>query len=196
MFLLTTSFYLYAHEGEKHHKKDTTEQKEVIPSAKIASQHAHTESIQSVDEFPNLHPLVVHFPIVLLIVAAIMQLIGIFLLNRPYHIATTVLLILGFISGYLASSVFHAHTGDLPAGIAELFEDHEKWAFYAVRLSGVATIFKITSLFLKPRKWLEGLVAVILLAAAVSVAIAGHHGSELVHKYDIGPKGNYLESHH
>lgn len=195
VFLVSVSHLSYAHGGKSHPKKDTTVQK-ADSSAGILQHHTQAAVNQHVTEFPNLHPLVVHFPIVLIILSALMQLSGILIINRTYHLATTIILTSGAVSGYLAASVFHAHAGELPAAARALFEEHEKWSYYAVRLSGLAAVIKIISLFIMPRKWLEGVIAVVAVAAGVSVAISGHHGAELVHKHGIGPKGDYLETHH
>lgn len=147
-------------------------------------------------DFPNLHPLVVHFPIVLLIVAMLMQVAGLFFRSRPFDITVAVITGLGFLTAYLASNNFHGHAAELTGGAGALFEEHEYYAFWAVRFGGIAAIGKVVSLFIRRRSVIEGLIAAVLIASAVSVSISGHHGAELVHKYGIGPKGEYLEQHH
>lgn len=168
---------LMAHDGQKH--DDTTNIS--LPAG--------------IDEFPSYHPLVVHFPIVLLIIAALVQLLTFFFEQRHFHFFVAGTTVLGFIGAYISSSFLHPHTVTLSPSAEDLLETHEQFAAYTVWLSGVAGILKILSLF-RRKKIIEISVAVILLITAASVIIAGHHGAELVHKFGIGPKGNYLEQNH
>jgi len=46
------------------------------------------------------------------------------------------------------------------------------------------------------KKWIEVIALLFLLGSAVTVSLAGHHGSELVYKQGIGPKGEKLEQEH
>lgn len=146
--------------------------------------------------FPNLHPLFVHFPLVLLLAAAAMQIGLLFFQNKAYNYAITALTVVGFITGLLAATVFHGEpVHDINAKAHEIFETHEQFAFITLWLSGFASLFKIIELF-TPKKWVTILSLLFLLGAATTVSIAGHRGSELVYKQGIGPKGNQLEEEH
>lgn len=168
---------LMAHEGHKH--GDTT----------------NVSLPVGTDEFSSYHPLAVHFPIVLLIIAALVQLITLFYEQRGLHFLVAGATVAGFIGAYISSTFLHPHTITLSPSAENLLKTHEQFASYTVWLSGVAGVLKMFSLF-KKKKITEILVAVILLITAVTVSIAGHHGAELVHKFGIGPKGNYLEQNH
>ncbi|MES2397509.1 MAG: DUF2231 domain-containing protein [Bacteroidota bacterium] len=166
---------LLAHEGHKHDANVT------LPVG--------------INDFPSYHPLAVHFPIVLLIIAAIIQIIALFSENKILHFLVAGLTVFGFIGAYVASSILHPHTVPLSPTATELLESHERFASYTIWLSGLASALKLFTLF-KKKKIIEIITAFILLATAISVSMAGHHGSELVHKFGIGPKGNYLEQNH
>lgn len=149
-----------------------------------------------ISEFPNYHPLVVHFPLVLLIVAACMQAGLLFLQNRAYNYAVTLITVVGFLTGLLAATVFHAHPAHNINPVAhQIFEEHETFAFITLWLSGMAAIIKIAGMFIRKR-WIEVAALVFLIGSGVSVSIAGHHGSELVYKQGVGPLGNKLEEEH
>lgn len=78
-------------------------------------------------EFPNYHPLVVHFPLVLLLIAVTMQFVLFFRSNTLFNYTVTALTVLGFVAGLFAATVFHAHPShDVNAKAHEIFETHEK----------------------------------------------------------------------
>jgi len=139
--------------------------------------------------------LVVHFPLVLLIVAAAMQ-IGLMFFQGKLVVqfyTIVVLTVVGFIAGVLATTFFHAHPAhDVNAKAMEIFKEHKEFAYITIWLSGIAAVFKLLGLFVK-RKWVEIIALLFLLGSAVTVSIAGHHGAELVFKHGIGPEDKKLE---
>lgn len=172
----------------------------VLPLANLMAHggHKHDPNVTlpiGVNDFSSYHPLIVHFPIVLLIVAAIIQIIALFSEQKILHFLVAGITIAGFIGAYVASTIVHPHTVPLSPSATELLESHEQYASYTIWLSGFASLLKLLSLF-KKKKVIEIIVAVLLLATAITVSIAGHHGAGLTHKFGIGPKGNYLESNH
>ena len=188
-----------AHDTAKHKKKVDTAHHTGMDSV----QHAHDstivdiQSMQPLQEFPTLHPLVVHIPIIFLMMAAIMSLVSLFLFKRELTWTAYVVLVIGFVGAYASSNWFHAHTTSLPPITQQLLEEHEKYADYTIWASGIALLLQSVNLFLLKRKFLVNLiVTVLLIASSVFVAIAGHHGAELVHKHGVGAKGHMLEQHH
>lgn len=149
-----------------------------------------------VEDFPNYHPLIVHFPVVLLIFAAVFQILSFVIYRKEFSMATLLLLLVGTISVWLSSNTFHAHPMNLPEHVSDIFETHELMAKYTWWLALVALAGKSVSHFFVSRKWWsEAVVFVLLIAASITVSIAGHHGAQLVHMGGVGPQGNYLESH-
>lgn len=149
-----------------------------------------------IEEFATLHPLVVHFPIVLLIFAAIFQLTSFFIFKDEFGIAALVLAITGTLGAYLASNVFHPHTSGLSPSAEYLLARHEFYADLTFWFGLAAIAAKLISLRLtKYRTFTQWLATVLLFAAATAVAVAGHHGAELVHKEGVGPQGRFLEQH-
>ncbi|MDQ6480573.1 DUF2231 domain-containing protein [Dyadobacter sp. LHD-138] len=206
--LLLIGASLFAHNGKDHgkHKPD------FIQAVSSPSRHKHgihdstaMQAAMSTDgahqhglnEFPTLHPLVVHFPIVLLIMAALLQWVGLFVYKKEITIIAWVVLLFGFIGAYASSTWFHPHTSELAAAVQAVLEEHEKYASYTQWLSGIALLIQSVNLFfLKRNVWVNISVAIAMSAAAFFVAYTGHHGAELVHKYGVGAKGYLLEQHH
>ena len=206
MILLATFLFgatAFAH--EHHHeaeKKDSVAQTSSSDSAmqnEMKEKHHELEEhheMQAIDAFPNYHPLVVHFPIVLLIMATLFQLLSFFFYKNEFSIVTLILLALGVIGTWLSSNTFHAHPEELTGKAKEIFEMHEQMADFTWWFSLGALALKIVShFFLKRKWWMESAVALLLIGSAVTVSIAGHHGAMLVHMEGIGPKGEHLEAH-
>lgn len=192
---------LLAH-GDEHNdstKQETTET--VLSSPKTGAAEQYEEGVtdavfKSYEEFPNLHPLVVHFPIVLLLIAFASQLAGLFIFREQLSWITLFLLAGGLVGAILASNTFHPHTSELPGNLQRMLEAHELYAEFTIWLAVSAFIFKVISHFwLKRKKWGEIVVLLFLAGSAVSVSLAGHLGGQMVHIENIGPKGNYLEQH-
>lgn len=188
---------MFGHEGKKHPSPTPSPQAEMPAAASPETPAAPApEAPAEVTEFPNYHPLVVHFPIVLLIFAAVFQLLAFLVYRKEMSVAAILLIAVGVISVWLASNTFHGHAGELPERIRAIFEEHELMADYTLWFSAAALAVKIVSHFLLSRTWWSEAAALALLAgAAVTVSIAGHHGAQLVHIEGVGPKGNYLEIH-
>lgn len=159
--------------------------------------HSDTSSVTlpvGINEFPTLHPLIVHFPIALLIAASLLQFFSLRKKQKELHVIIVFLTVCGTAGGFLASYNFHPHTVALSPVASDLLKKHELYATITIWLAGGAALLKIFTLYRK-KKSMEIITTLLLLASAVTISITGHHGAELVHKFGIGPKGNYLENH-
>ena len=165
-------------------------------------QHSQEHSEKSInkeevglDEFDNLHPLVVHFPIVLLLFAALLQLIQLFVLKRNLDWVILLLIGTGFIGAYVAGTFVHPHTHGLTDIAQKVLENHDKYADWTVWSSALAAVLKIISLFwVKLNRGFEIAVFLVMAFAAFSVSQAGHYGAQLVYIQGVGPQGQFLES--
>ena len=196
---------------DQHAKQDTTVNS--TDTAAHSQEHVHLEASPDTgqedhhdevmvtiveaefSDFPNLHPLMVHFPIVLLILAFFSQLAALFIWKKELSLITGILLLAGFIGAYLVTTVFHPHTGELDEAAKQVLGLHDQYADFTVWTSGLALLLKMVSHFFLRRKWwMEILVALALAGAAFSVSKAGHYGATLVHLHGVGPQGEYLET--
>ena len=207
--LLIFTHTSFAHDPKEHKKEENketaansvTQQPMAGMDTVLLEEHEHAEEDNnivnaSLHDFPNMHPLVVHFPIVLLLLAFLAQLLALFIWKNELSLVTMALLAGGFVGAYLASTSFHAHTGDLSNTAQQVLDLHDRYANFTVWSSGIALLLKIAGHFLLKRKfWMEIVVVVFLAGAAYSVIRAGHYGATLVHLHGVGPQGKYLEMH-
>jgi uncharacterized membrane protein len=181
---------------EKAHQHEAAQENETA----VAHSHQHHTSgtTASFSDFPSLHPLVVHFPIVLLVVAFILQAASVFVFREQLSWVVLITLVFGFAGAVVAGKYVHPHTTDaISEHAAFVLSEHERFASLTIWLSGAGLLLKIISHFFLKRKLLpEILVALILLGASICVSIAGHHGAQLVHIEGIGAQGNFLETNH
>ena len=129
--ILMASLSLALAHGGKKHKKDSTkapmdstmnmgEQKEHDEGD---TTHHHDEGMAideskvkaDLDDFPTLHPLIVHFAIVLIIVAAGMQLLNLYFMKKEIAWIITAILFVGVLAAWVAGRNFHPHTHGISA---------------------------------------------------------------------------------
>jgi uncharacterized membrane protein len=141
----------------------------------------------------HLHPMIVHFPIALLIVGFLFDLIGTLLKKEFYSNAGFYLLILGTV-GVVAAYLSGGYAGDgvSEAGaLKQALETHEAAAELSLWLMAVASITRIGFVVLKKYNGIFKWVALVLFFAGVlSIARTGYYGGELVFKHAAGVQLN------
>ncbi|WP_245882371.1 DUF2231 domain-containing protein [Spirosoma oryzae] len=138
--------------------------------------------------------MVVHIPIVLLLLAALLQLVAVFWPSEPLNWLTLLVALGGTIGAYVAGTYVHPHTDGLSNAAQAALETHETYADYTVWLGFAGTVLKGVTRW-KSLKWLEGITLIALVGAGIAVGLAGHQGGALTYLYGIGPRGAYLEQH-
>lgn len=150
-------------------------------------------------EFPSLHPLIVHFPIVLILLAAVLQIVVVWKSDWRQIRWTTFFIMAGaFLSSLSASTVFHAMpSADAPKAAMEIFEEHEKYAQLTLWMSGITLLVKGIGIFFRINKRSYSvLVLIAAIVTAIFLSITGHHGARLTHVAGVGPMGRYLMKGH
>jgi uncharacterized membrane protein len=216
-FFLTGT--IFAHGSEKHNNKKAVSQivqptitkqtvvnnqqikakktqvvaKQHIPTNKIQHKNQKTQKVfVSIEDFPSLHPLVVHFPVVLFPIGFLIYLIS--FLKKDWRWIAVGLVAIGFGGAVVASYLLHPHTNGLTAIAQKTLEEHDFFAYLTVALGGVGTLLGLLTCFEKGKKRaLEIVVALILFGSTVTVSIAGHYGATLTFIHNVGPQGKFLE---
>ncbi len=145
---------------------------------------------------PNLHPLVIHFPIALIIVAAFADLVDV-LCGRPKWLASaaTTLFAFGAAGAIVAclSGQQALETVLMPGMAHPIVEAHRTWAFATTFYFCVLTVIRVGTAFRTP---LARRYRVVLLLASL-VGVAGlqqtaERGGRLVYEQGVGVIGSSL----
>jgi len=147
-----------------------------------------------------LHPLVIHFPIALLLIAPIFVLLGALLQpakGRPYLLAATVLLLLGTAGTFIAVETGEAagEIAERTAGVQQVLETHES---LAERTRAVFSILSIIFIALVAfPMWVKKadhrmsttvlpLAFLVLYSAGILLLLnTAHNGGRLVHEFGV-----------
>ncbi|MCB1307333.1 MAG: hypothetical protein KDK30_04095 [Leptospiraceae bacterium] len=184
--VLFAGSFVLAH-GEKEDKKAPGIHSETVIEEPC-------EQSRENDQFPGFHPLVVHFPIVLLLLAPIAHLGGMLARNRAMRFFAFLMASGGLLGALAAARVFHPHTGPLPDSTMRILKQHELYADLTLLFSFLATVAATIALSNFGQRFRANIPAFLLMVCpAVFVSLAGHHGAELVHIHGVGPCGKYLE---
>lgn len=136
------------------------------------------------------HPLFVHFPIVLLLVATLFKIVSLWSKKVTYSEGGSILLILGVISVWIA-----VYTGDQADGIVSrqlcdptVLKEHENLATTTAWIFSMALVLDLLLKYVESfrKKSAYYIVALLMLAGSVTLTLAGHHGAELVYQQAAG----------
>ena len=140
------------------------------------------------DEFPTLHPMVVHLPVVLLPFAFLLLVIEFFSRSkspeRPSIIAT-----LGGTAGALMASYWlHPHVESISKDALEVLEAHDLFAYITTGFASGASMCLLLRYFRwnsPDRRWWTGSALILLFFSSLSVAATGHLGATLSHVHQV-----------
>ncbi|TBW28899.1 DUF2231 domain-containing protein [Gramella sp. KN1008] len=136
------------------------------------------------------HPLSVHFPIVLLLLAFLFKLIALWSARITWEQGGRFLLILGVIGVWIA-----VYTGDLADGIVSrnlcdptILKDHENLALATAWIFTAALLLEliITYVDLFKTRVISIILVIILGAGSVVLSYTGHLGAQLVYQQAAG----------
>jgi uncharacterized membrane protein len=135
----------------------------------------------------NLHPLIVHFPIALLLLAVLFELIHLFVRRTALDSMARRLLYLGALAALVtAASGWYAEQTVAPVAAAhDALEKHEKAGYVSLGLAAILAFWRVaTARRNGPRpRWAFTLV---MLALAGLLVFTAHEGGELVYEYGVG----------
>ena len=136
----------------------------------------------------HIHPMLVHFPIALITIGFMAELIYIFFKKERCLSRTGLYLMffgtIGAIAAYLAGDFF---TNEMTGEPGKVRETHELFASITMYTMIVASILRIWLIYKKQEESrLKWLVFCLYAIGTVAVGITGFYGGSLVFNYMIG----------
>lgn len=140
------------------------------------------------DPLTNVHGMIVHFPIALLFVSFLLEVLALIpKYQAALRPAALVTLVIGAIGGM--ASVLSAPE-DNARGVTMLMHTHEQWAHYTMFIFGALVVWRLWLLWRK-RSFSGVQVIAYLLIAAVglgTLTYTGYLGGKMVYDEAIGVK--------
>ncbi len=141
----------------------------------------------------HIHPMIVHFPIALLIVGFLFDIIGLFFKRDFFTWAGFSLLILGglgLIAAYLSGNL--AGSGITEEGmLKQALETHKGAATLTIWLVSITIVVRVLLVYLKKYMGVFQAAAMVLFFVSVlAIARTGYYGGELVFKHAAGVQFN------
>lgn len=145
------------------------------------------------DWAPNLHPLMVHFPIALLIFALVFDLFALIFRNANWlRYAAGSLYVLGAVTALVTffTGKQAADAVNIPALANPTLNKHADWAYYMVWFFGIYGLIRLFLLSKKlSRKWIFSFVIFLIGAGGMFLLFkTAEHGAELVFRHGVGVK--------
>ena len=140
---------------------------------------------------PNIHPLVVHFPIAIILLAVLMDLLNFFLPDKWWDpLKTTILYGVGAISAIAAyyTGTLAADSVFLPSGAQSVLNEHADWALWTVWFFGIYAVLRILLHWYQKmdQEMIRIGLFVIALPGVFFLYETGDHGAEMVFGYGAG----------
>ncbi len=147
------------------------------------------QAFPGIHALPNIHPLIVHFPIALFTTFLIIEIISIIRRSeRLYHAASWTLFV-GVVSAGTAIFFGMQAARSVPHGgiIHSIIDQHQS---YAVTASGIALMLSFWRIIagerlatLAPPRWLHLLLAILMV---ILIFLAADLGGLMVYKFGVG----------
>lgn len=137
-----------------------------------------------------VHPMIVHFPIALLIASAALDVLGLFLKKqwlRQAALATLTMAAMGGTAAVITGLVAHDALIKMPDDLHKLIETHETFAFVTLGSGATALAVRFYAIYKKAVEGAIGHVSLALLIfAVIMVSVTGYLGGEIVFAHGAG----------
>lgn len=136
-----------------------------------------------------IHPMVVHFPIALLLIGFVAEVAGAVLKKEFFSKAALYLIVIGAL-GVVAAYFSGNFAGDgitETGSLKQALDLHESSAILTVWLVVATALFRVALVFFKKfHGALQWVAIALFLVTSLSIARTGHYGGQLVYKHAAG----------
>ena len=136
---------------------------------------------------PNLHPILVHFPIAILSLGLLFDLIALIMRSPELESAGWWSQLAGTVAlaATVASGLMAGKTVAVPDSARATLEYHEQLAFLTAALYSLLLLWRLAARTQLPRK-LQPLFLLLMVLALAALWTGGFLGGELVYRYGVG----------
>ncbi|GER66313.1 hypothetical protein BpJC7_08440 [Weizmannia acidilactici] len=130
-----------------------------------------------------IHPLLVHFPIALLIFGVIFQFIALWKKDFFNKMALYLFgsgFVMGIVSYMTGDSAIPDAREKWGQATRSMVETHEHYALITMIIFGAILFLKLLMYF-KPFKWMMPLIIVLCTAGTTTLTLTGHYGGKMVY---------------
>ncbi len=139
-------------------------------------------------ETAHLHPMMVHFPIALILAGFLADTIFIFYKQEKWlSNAGFWLMILGTLGAGVAFLTGELFTSEPTEGeIVAVFESHHTWAHITLTVMLLVSLLRIYAVIKHKEEKLKWIIYGLFLAGTAAVSVAGFIGGYMVYSYMLG----------
>ena len=138
----------------------------------------------------HIHPMLVHFPIALLIVGFLFDIVSEFIKKEPCLLKIAFILqllgTLGVIAAYISGDSF-TNWESLVGAAKSAFMEHDESATYTIWIMIAATAFRVVLVVLHRYKgWFKYISLALFFIGVLCICRTGLLGGDLVYSYLVG----------
>ena len=167
---------------------------EMLTCGSIQAEQPTLEDVQSekaeIKQFTTYHPLVVHFPIVLILLAFILHVLSYFV-SWNIHNINLGIIVFGTVAAIAAAFFIHPYGVDGSPEQLAILQEHELLSYVTIAISALASFWYWKTVKNQVFGWKKITLTIILAMGSLFISLSGHHGAQLTHIEHVKSNHNH-----